>query len=416
MLIRDRLPAYITWEEFQKIQEMLDQNRARATAQGAPRGGQSLLGGLVYCARCGERLMVQYSGNSNRLRYQCSRASQNYGQNLCIGVAGHDLDDFITERILKVLEPASIELSIAASNDIQHERQRLDKQWVQRLERAKQKVGRAERQYQSVEPENRLVARTLERQWEESLHEHEQLVAEYESFRSEKPLSLSDQEFELVKSLSSSIPTLWHSSSTSPNDKQRIARMLIGRIEINVQGERLDININWIGGYTSSHEVRRTVQSYSQISNHKQLLDRILELRAQGKLQSEIATVINQEGYHPPKRRDNFTSQSISRLIRKYGYSTQSRTDASASHSLGLDEWWLPALAKHIQVPPATLANWHRAGYVNGRKVDIANGRWILWADESEIDRLTKLYSHRRGWSDAPYPVELTTPKSRPKN
>lgn len=417
VLIRDRLPAYITWDDFQKVQEMLAQNRARATSQGAPRSGQSLLGGLVYCARCGERLMVQYCGNSNRLRYQCGRASQNYGQDLCIGVTGHDLDDFVTDRIFKVLAPASINLSIAASNDVQNERRRLNEHWNQRLERAKQKVTRAERQYQSVEPENRLVARTLERQWEESLLEHEQLIGEYGEFQNEKPLCLSSQELESVKSLSTRIPDLWHSPSTNPKDRQRIARMLIDRITINVQGERLDVTINWVGGYVSSHEARRNVHSYSQVSNLKQLLNRIVELRSEGRKHVEIASLVNQEGYHPPKHRNEFTAQAISRLLIKYGDSPNSRIDSSATHSsLVSNEWWLPALARQVGVPAATLANWLRSGYVNGRKVNIANGRWILWADETEIDRLRKLYAHRRGWSDSPYPAELTTPKSRPIN
>jgi hypothetical protein len=159
--IKDRFPAYISWEQFEENQQRLARNQSRAAAQGAPRSGPSLLGGLVYCGRCGNRLMVQYSGRANRLRYQCARASQNLGEPLCQGIVGRDLDRFVSEQILKVLEPASLELCMAAADDLEQERERLDQQWRQRLERAAYQADRAARQFQAVEPENRLVARTL---------------------------------------------------------------------------------------------------------------------------------------------------------------------------------------------------------------------------------------------------------------
>jgi len=162
VLIRDRFPAYITWEQFEENQGQLSQNLSRAKALGAPRKGPSLLGGLVYCGRCGKRLMVQYGGRADRLRYQCARASQNLGEPLCLGIVGRDLDRFVEEQILKILEPASLELCLAVTEDLEEERQRLDQQWRQKLERAAHQVDRAARQFHAVEPENRLVARTLE--------------------------------------------------------------------------------------------------------------------------------------------------------------------------------------------------------------------------------------------------------------
>lgn len=214
--MKDRCPAYISWQEFADNQLRLAQNQSRAEAQGAPRSGPSLLGGLVYCGRCGQRLMVQYSGRANRLQYHCGRAAQNLGEPLCQGIVGRDLDRFVTERIFEILEPASLELSLAATEDLEQERARLDEQWRQKLERAAHQADRAARQFQAVEPEKRLVARTLEKNWEAALRDQEQLSRDYDEFRRTQSLTLDDVQRELIRHLAEDIPALWASPTTTP--------------------------------------------------------------------------------------------------------------------------------------------------------------------------------------------------------
>ena len=214
VLIKDRFPAYVSWEQFEYNQAQLDANLSRAKSMGAPRSGPSLLGGLIYCSRCGNRLMVQYSGRANRLRYQCARNAQNLGEALCQGIMGTDLDRFVTERIFKVLEPGSLELCLAATDDLERERQRLDEHWRQRLERAAHQAQRAARQFQVVEPENRLVARTLEKNWEAALREEEQLKHEYETHRRASPVQMTEEQRVMVRQLSQDIPAIWNATTT----------------------------------------------------------------------------------------------------------------------------------------------------------------------------------------------------------
>jgi hypothetical protein len=412
VLVRDRFPAYISWEQFEDNQARLAQNQARSTSMGAPRSGPSLLGGLVYCGRCGQRLMVQYSGRANRLRYQCGRAAQQYGEPLCLGVVGHDLDDFVVDRVLQVLEPASLELSLAATDELEQERQRLDQHWRQRLERARQEADRAARQYHAVEPENRLVVRTLERQWEQALRAEERLVAEYENLQREQPTRLTDNQRALIRQLAEDIPALWHASGTTAQDRQQIVRLLLDRIEGH--SERMEVALHWKGGFISRRQRTRTVTSYAQLSNLDKLLERIAALRKTGKTLAQVAILLNREGFCPPKQRSTFNAQMLSRVLLKQRVH-RPRTEASPdSCHLKPNEWWLKDLAKHLNMPAATLAWWRRSGWINGRKIDVAGGRWILWADESEVDRLRRLRSHPRGWSDAPYPAELTTPSPLP--
>ena len=413
VLIRDRFPAYISWEQFEANQQRLAQNQSRAKAQGAPRSGPSLLGGLVYCGRCGNRLMVQYSGRANRLRYQCARNSQNLGEPLCQGIVGRDLDRFITERVMKVLEPASLELCLAATDDLVQERQRLDEQWRQRLERVAQQADRAARQFHAVEPENRLVARTLEKNWEAALGEQQQVREDYEQFHRTQPVQLTDEQRALVRELAEDIPALWDSPTTTPEDRQQIVRMLIERIELNIEGqsEQTDVAITWAGGFTSQHQMQRTVIGYSQLSNLDELLARIVELKNTGITLNQVADRMNREGY-TSLRGVPFTGMILSRLLVKQGIHLPRGAMTPDSELLGEHEWWLRALAEHLDMPHTTLSHWLKRGWVTGRRLPGLRGRWILWADQAEVDRLRHLRDTRRRWSDCPYPADLTSPKA----
>jgi len=187
VLIKSRFPAYISWERFTSIQQRLANNRSIAQAQGAPRAGPSLLGGILGCGRCGRRLMPAYSGKANRLRYTCMRATLDYGAPGCLSLSGAFLDDFVGKQLMAVLEPASLELSIAAEQALRVERAQMETHWQQRLERAHYGAERAARQYHVVEPEHRLVARELERQWEEALRHEQHEQEAYKRFCRDQP-------------------------------------------------------------------------------------------------------------------------------------------------------------------------------------------------------------------------------------
>ena len=135
VLLENRCPAYITAQRFWANQERLAANRARTEAAGAVRQGPSLLGGILRCGRCGQRMMVAYSGRASRLRYSCSRAMVEYAEPLCQGLAGRVLDDLVAAQVLAVLQPAALELNLAAADDIEQERARLHRNWQQQLER-----------------------------------------------------------------------------------------------------------------------------------------------------------------------------------------------------------------------------------------------------------------------------------------
>jgi hypothetical protein len=136
VLIRDPVPAYITWERFCAIQERLAANRARQEAAGAPRAGAALLGGLRRCGRCGRRMLVRYGGPKNRPWYGCTRGMSDYAEPLCQSRSGSVLDDLVAQQMLAAVEPAALEASLAAVAAVERERAELTKHWQLRLERA----------------------------------------------------------------------------------------------------------------------------------------------------------------------------------------------------------------------------------------------------------------------------------------
>jgi DNA invertase Pin-like site-specific DNA recombinase len=191
VLIRDRLPGYITWERYETNLRRLARNRARVAAMGAPRDGDSLLTELIFCGRCRRRMLVSYPGGLKRARYSCRRGAIEYAEPACQSLAGQGLDELVARLVLTVLEPASLELSLGAGEDLRRERGRLDRHWRQRLERARYEADRAARQHRAVEPENRLVGRELERRWEQALAAVREVEEEYDRFRRDQPAELT---------------------------------------------------------------------------------------------------------------------------------------------------------------------------------------------------------------------------------
>src|ERR1019366_10501815 len=133
-LIPNHCPAYITLERYERTQKLILDNQCHAAYKGAPRDGPSLLAGVAYCGRCGRRLTVHYSGKEGMLRYNCRYANDTCDTALCQSFSGKVLDQLVAEKILSALEPATLELSLRATDDLQKEREQLDRNWKQRLE------------------------------------------------------------------------------------------------------------------------------------------------------------------------------------------------------------------------------------------------------------------------------------------
>ena len=412
VLIQDRFDAYISWEQFEQNQQKLKENSRKGGRFSSPVGrGESLLAGLLVCGRCGRSMSVSYS--CNRLRYTCQRAAIDYGEDVCQSLAGSALDESISRLLLEAVCPASLEVSLAAASGIAKQRADKVRQWKHRLERIDYETELARRSYAAVDPEHRLVARQLERRWEEKLTEQETLHQDYRRFTAEEPSELLASERELIHSLSENIESLWRATTTTSKDRQTIARLLLNRVvvSVNATNEQVEVEVQWAGGFTSHHHVSRPVDSYKHLSNYSELVARILELQSAGTSSAKIAVRLNAEGYYPPKRSQKFDKSMVTRLLAglRLERGDLGQTSCDRTH-LAENEWWLSQLAVELKMPVATMHRWVRVGWVRAHKVTLARGQWAIYADALEIDRLIKLRDYRRGWGETKTPVELTTP------
>ena len=410
VLIQDRIPAYISWEQYLMNQRRLSENRSFPGSQGAARAGRALLSGLIVCGRCGHRMNVGYQPEKTKKpHYWCDTHLFEEREQPCFGLKAPPVDELVAAQVLRALEPAAVDLSVQAATDIQQERERLHQHWRQRLERAQYESQRAERQYQSVEPENRLVVRTLEQRWEESLRQERQLREEYDRFLATTPTTLSDADAERIREASQNISALWHAADTSPQDRKAIVRCLVDHVVVHVEqcSEYVDVTIHWHGGFTSQHQVVRPVGCYTQLRDYDLLVTRITTLHQEGKSVPAIAARLNQEGFVPPRRRSAFSVHSLAPLMQRLGLAAEYHRD----DMLGPDEWWIRDLATRLTVRPGKVHYWATQGWIHSRKTP-SGKHWIVWADEDELKRLEQLKFRSNSYTAKRNP-ELVTPKAR---
>lgn len=398
-LLKDRFPAYISWEQHERNLARLKANQARAEEVGAVRQGTALLTGLVVCGKCGARMLVRSSGQAALPTYWCTRQMSDDGGEPCQQLAGPCLDQFVSHQVLAMLEPAALELSLEAAQHLERERADLEQVWRQRLERAAYAVERARRQYQLVEPENRLVARQWEREWEEKLRTQQHLQEDYERFTGTQPRLLSEAERVAMRQLAADIPALWHATTTRAAERKEILRHVVERVVVEVQGEseQVHVRLHWVGGMHTAGELIRPVACWEQLSYYPQVCHRVRALAAEGLTAAAIAAQLNAEGYRPPKRRVRFGQAGILGLLQRLGLN-QNATRPTTRDSLGAHEWWLPELARTIGMPAITLHSWLRCGWATGRQQKQPPGRWILWADAAEVERLRHRHQRPRGY------------------
>jgi hypothetical protein len=333
------------------------------------------------------------SYRSKSTAYYACRRREDEGST-CRGLEAGVVDDLVAQQVLRALEPATLELSLKAIEDVHRERERLHRHWKQRLERATYEAQRAERQYQAVEPENRLVARSLERQWEEALRQQRDLGEEYDRFLKEQPPQLSEDQRARILALSSDLPALWNAPETTAADRKEIIRLVVERVVVHVRAdsERAEVVISWRGGATTRHPIIRPVSRYESLGRYGELMDRIIALRQEGQTIKQIAAQLNAEGYRTPRSRKGYTSTSVRKLLSR-GELTRGRIP---SRQLDRHEWWLPDLARKLAMSANKLRDWALRGWVRARQVP-PRGLWVVWADGRERQRLRRLRAASNG-------------------
>jgi hypothetical protein len=415
-LLRDKVPAYITWDQYEANRRRLAANdRGRGGCKVATGRAPTLLNGIVRCGRCGRPMRAHNARPTAHPRYACDHAFAEYGGPRCQSVTAAYPDRLIEALVLRAVAPAALELSLRAAARVEQDRAQLHAHWQQRLERADYEASRARRQYDAVDPENRLVARELERQWEQRLAERQRLGEDYARFQAEQPRQLTAADRERIRTLAADLPALWQAATTTGADRRAVVRLLIDSVELTRQGEteRVAVVVHWRGGTVTRQVIRQGLRRYTDLDRYPELQRRVITLRGDGLTADQIAAVLNREGYAVPRGKQ-YTGHRVRQLFVRLGLTgippgVRDERDLPAAH-----EWWLPVLAARLGVKPIVVHRWRWSGWLHARQLRGENGRWIVWADAAEVNRLRQLRAFEIAYQGRRTPPpELTRPGVR---
>ena len=320
-LVKDVYPAYINWDEWEQIQQKIRENHRVMQNQMKPRGharqGAAMLAGLVRCGKCGHAMRVVYK--QNRFQYKCSKGKSELNQTSCQFLSGSRIDDAVLTAYFDAIRPANIDALQAASRLQVAQHQDQLKHLRQDVERLNFTAHRAERQYNKVDPENRLIAATLERRWESAMEELEQSRFKLKEAESVPPVTakISAAHRKLFADAGKQMSELW--SRLSLDSRKQLLRTLICGINLN-RGDAgcVKIRIVWRGGLVTEVERQVPIMSQKYSSLEKLVTQRIQELSSAGQTLDEIAVSLNQEGF-VPCRGGHFTAIIVSKLKHQYG-------------------------------------------------------------------------------------------------
>lgn len=383
--LRDAHPGYISWEEFVANQARLAGNVARhATGQpGVPRRGCALLQGIAVCGRCGRRMGVRYSGpHGDYPVYHCSADQGITGQPRCQEVRGLGADAAFERVLLDALAPDQIAMAVAAVSQIEAETQALEHQWGLKRERARYEAERARRQYNAVEPENRLVARSLERVWEEKLRQSETVEQAYAAWRAEQMGALADTECAEVLGLAQNLPRVWHAATAE--ERKGMLRLVVREVALDQKRERglVWMRITWQTGATSEHWLQRRVQGYAHYASAADLERRIRALNAAGMMDREIAAALNAEGISTA-RNTPFMGENVHLCRKRWSIPTVKINGVDANPLRWPDgSYSVQGAAEALGMTSQTVFKWMRKGRLTGRQLTKGQPWQIVLPDE----------------------------------
>jgi excisionase family DNA binding protein len=365
--IPDHHPGYVSWDEYLATRDRLRSNVIRrGEGGGAAREGTALLQGIVRCGRCGRRMQVAYSGNNGRVpRYACVRAHHLHGvAHACQSLGGVRLEKAIAAAFLEAVTPAGIRASAQAIEELeQSHEERLAGQRLA-VERAQFEADRAQRQYDACEPENRLVARTLEGRFEAALGELERERQRLAELESRRPEPLTSAERQALGRIARDLPQLWAAETTTDRDRKELLRTLISEIVVTVTEEprRAEVEICWEGGARTQLTVPLIHRGVESTRTPEDTVDLIRRLAAHSN-DRQIAAILNKQG-----RRTGtglpFTDPRVKFLRQKHGIRAAPAPDTDTDSDL----YTIQQAARELGVNHTTIYRWLRAGLLPGEQ------------------------------------------------
>src|SRR5215207_2709657 len=382
-------PAYISWEQFLENQRKLADNASSfdRRVRGAARDGTALLSGIAVCGRCGYKMRASYKRSH---RYVCNALSETYREPMCLSLPGQAVDDAVVKAFFEAIRPAELDLLEEVLAERRQDQKRLERQHADQVKRAEYEARLAEKRYRCVDPENRLVAAGLERDWETALRGLAEAREAAERFERTPSVPELDPALRTqLEDLGRRLPELWESGRLSPSQKKELLRSLIRRVVLSrPKQDAVEAKVVWVSGAYSIVRVRPPVlHRTNQLGNYEELVGRILKLAVEGHQDTEIARRLTKEGFRSARL------PYVTRRLAKHGQPSLTGSQYCREKIDGC--WSAPGLARRLGVSEEWVRKKAAGGAIPAERHPTTK-RWLIPDEPVLLERLEKLAASRR--------------------
>lgn len=348
--VNDVYPAYISWQTYERNQAQLMDNYAeydRNKTRGIPRPGSALLHGIVYCGECGHKMVVQYKSAT---RYICNSLRQQYRVPVCQYIPADAIDEYVVNAFLEALSVVELDAYEKALKTQQQSLETVERAHSQQIQRLQYQVALAERQFNRVDPDNRLVAAELEQRWENTLRELKLAQENYAQRRRPQTVDQIPKELKAAFiTIGQKLPELWHSHNLTQVQKKSLLRCLIDKVVIHrVLRDTVRTRIIWKGGDSTTVDLTIPVGSFAEMTNATELENRIIAMSQQGIDDQTIALTLTELGYRSPLCKTLLPSTVKTLRLKHHIFQNRSQ-----SHPRLISGYLtVPQLAKSLELSP----------------------------------------------------------------
>jgi len=361
--------GYISWEDYEQNQRRL-QESAQALGmerrRSPPREGPALLQGLLLCGRCGERMTVRYHRRETRLwpEYLCQRDGIEHAKPLCQRVSGAGIDQAISELLVEAVSPVALEVALSVQQELQCRIEEADRLRQKQVERAQYEADVARRRYMRVDPDNRLVADSLEAEWNSKLRTLSETQQECERQHEQDRKLLSEPQRAAILALARDFPALWRDPKTPDRERKRMIRLLLEDVTL-LRGDQVKLHVRFKGGATKTLTLPLPLNSWQQRQTSTEVVKEIDQLLDEHTY-PQIADILNKRGLRSGEGK-LFTSRFIARIQRSY--SLVSRYDRLRKGGM----LTVKEIAALLGICPQSVTIWNRHGLIRGHAYNDKN-------------------------------------------
>ncbi len=367
VIIENHFDGYITWEKYMANQDRLSANnrpRRHRPGTGAIREGSALLQGIARCGHCGRKLATHYSGKNSTPGYHCAGKTLVNGRGqYCLNIGGVQIDRAVAEAFVEALTPAALDAALGAEADITNEFDTTIAQHQRTIERLGYETQKAERRYLAVDPDNRLVARGLETEWEQRLRQLQDAETELADRQRRRPQALTGDQRDQIRRLADDIDQIWSADTTTDRDRKELLHTLLEEVTIRLEREqrRADLTLRWKGGTITDIAIalRRPQPKIRTDDDTIALIERL----AAHYPDSIIAGILNRQG-RLSATGQRFSAQIVSGLRNHRNIAPYTTPKVEPEGDIVT----IAEAARRLELAPSTLHRWLNDGFIAGEQ------------------------------------------------